>query len=308
MASEKVKQSAETPEKDAFSSFFSRKLSNDFRTISAKRLDCKIFMIDCQQVFPVKKQDYRLHIHQEYEVIIPHRIYHCRLNNTELTVNAGELLILQPGDSHQDHLDPDESYNSFRFSCQMADLLPVENILKDITPEQHISIIRDNPSIFKICDLLWDEINNFSGGRFLVANGIFQGFFWEILFSYDKRLINENLLNEAKKQSEIRKFLDVMHRHLHDFPDIPKLCREMGMSRSALSRLSVDNFGHPPLRMLMYYKMQYAGECLHCLPQITIKELSDKLGFSNQFHFSKVYKRFFNVSPSKHLGKHKSGF
>lgn len=292
---------------DAFSAFFSRKVSNDFRSIANSLLNCQVFMIDCQQIFPVKKQDYRLHIHHEYEVIIPRDFYHCQLNNEELTLKAGELLLIQPGDSHRDHLDPQEPYNSFRFTCQLADYLPVQNVLKDITPAQHIAVIRHDPSLPALCDLLWAEVNDFSGGRFDVLNGLFQGFFWKMLFNYDRNLINENLLNASKKHTEVQRFLEVMHHHLYDFPDIAKLCKEMNMSRSTLSRLCLDNFQHPPLRMLMYYKMQYAKECLDGIPQITIKELSDRLGFANQFHFSKVYKRFFKVSPSRHLDRQRTG-
>ena len=279
-------QQIERPTVD-LSLYFKRKKYKKFRDTPDSLLNCKITMLDIQQVFPVKKQDFLLHVHKEYEVIIPRKIYHCQLNGTEVTVSHGELLLCQPGDAHQDHLDPDEPYDSFRFVCQMSDLLPQQNILKkDIAPGKQKTAIRNFSSVQCLCDLIWEEIAEKSLKSFPVANGIFQGLFWKILTAFDEQLVNENLIKKSKTESDVQKFLDILHRHLNDFPDIPKLCSEIGMSRSTLSRLSQEHFNLPPLRMLMYYKMKYAKECLDCVPGITIKELSSKLGFANQFHFS----------------------
>ena len=286
--------------------YFKRKKYKKFCNDPDSLLNCKITMLDIQQVFPVKKQDFLLHVHKEYEVIIPRKIYHCVLNGTEITVSHGELLLCQPGDAHMDHLDPAEPYDSLRFICSMSDLLPLQNILKkDISPGKQKTAIQNFSAVQSLCDLIWEEIAAKHQKSFPVANGIFQGLFWKILTSFDEQLVNENLTKKSKSESEVQKFLDILHRHLNDFPDIPKLCSEIGMSRSKLSRLSQENFNLPPLRMLMHYKMKYARECLDCIPGITIKELSSKLGFANQFHFSKVYKRFFNTAPSVYMKKQK---
>ena len=290
---------------DELSVFFIRKMSGDLRESVDSLMNCKITMLDIQQVFPVKKQDFRLHIHKVYEIILPRTVYHCQINGTELTARRGELLLLQPGDTHLDHLDPEEPYDSFRFICKISDLLPFQNILNGITPEQHKTTIKDFNSVQSLCALIWEEVNSHSRERFLVANGIFQGLFWKFLISFEEQLIYGNLIKKTKAQTELQKFLEVLHRHLNDFPDIPELCHEIGMSRSSLSRLSLENFNHPPLHMLMFYKMQHAKECLDCFPDITIKELSSKLGFSNQFHFSKVFRRFFQIPPSEYIKKRK---
>ena len=286
------------------SSYFKRKVSGRFCDEADSLLNCKITMLDIQQVFPVKKQDHRKHIHGEYEIILPRRVYHCQLNGAEITVSHGELLLVQPGDVHKDHLDPAEPYDSFRFFCRISDLLPQQNILKkEIFPAQQKTPIKKFSSVQYLCDLIWEEIKEGSALGFPVANGIFQGLFWKFLTSFDKQTVNENLIKKSKMEADVQKFLEVLHRHLNDFPDIPRLCREMGMSRSTLSRLSQENFSCPPLRMLMFYKMKYARECLDCIPDITIKELSGKLGFSDQCHFSKVYKRFFKTAPTVYVKK-----
>ena len=304
MTQKDIKLPANT-QPDIFSDFFIRKMSGDFRDRGSieSLLNCRITMLDVQQVFPVKKQDFRLHTHKEYEIILPRTSYHCQVNGTELTVKRGELLLLQPGDTHLDHLDPEEPYDTFRFCCQISALLPFQNILNEITPEQHKTAIKNYDSLQRLLALLWEEINGVSEERFLVANGIFQGIFWKFLVSFDERLFSENLIKKTKSQSKLQKFLKVLHNHLNDFPDIQELCHEIGMSHSSLSRLSLKNFNHPPLRMLMFYKVQYAKECLDCIPGITIKELSDKLGFSDQFHFSKVFRRFFKMPPSEYIKK-----
>lgn len=306
MADKKTENLKKSQITDELSSYFKRKMSGKSEGSADSLLNCRVTMLDIQQVFPVKKQDYLLHIHKEYEIIIPRTTYHCQLNGAEVAVSRGELLLLQPGDAHMDHLDPDEAYDSFRFTCQFPDQLALQAILKkDVSPVQQKTSIKNFSSIQCLCDLIWDEIKDGERMIFPAANGIFQGLFWKILIGFDEQLLNENLIKKSKTESDVQKFLDVLHRHLTDFPDISKLSREIGMSRSALARFSLENFNHPPLRMLMYYKMKYAKECLDCIPGIMIKELSDKLGFSNQFHFTKVYKRFFGTAPSAYVKKRK---
>ncbi|MBU1735678.1 MAG: AraC family ligand binding domain-containing protein, partial [Verrucomicrobia bacterium] len=62
---------------------------------------------------------YRPHQHHEYEVIIiDHGRYECRLNDDLLRLTSGNLLIVKPGDWHQDTCLPSLRYFGFCFKLQ----------------------------------------------------------------------------------------------------------------------------------------------------------------------------------------------
>lgn len=53
-----------------------------------------------------------------------------------------------------------------------------------------------------------------------------------------------------------------------------------------------------PYQYLLNLKMNYAAELL-LKPGVLIKEVADKLGFDNQFHFSRTFKKVYGISPVK---------
>ena len=51
-----------------------------------------------------------------------------------------------------------------------------------------------------------------------------------------------------------------------------------------------------PYRGLIRFKMNYAAERLHS-PDAMVKQIAEETGFTNQFHFSRVFKSVFGLSP-----------
>ena len=56
-----------------------------------------------------------------------------------------------------------------------------------------------------------------------------------------------------------------------------------------------------PYQHLLRLRMNYAADLL-LAPGILVKEVADRLGFDDPFHFSRTFKRVFGVSPT-HFGK-----
>ena len=66
---------------------------------------CKPYFLDFHLLKVEQDYEYPGHKHLNYEVIVVLKEhYYCCLNSTELRVSPGQLLIIQPGDIHQDHL------------------------------------------------------------------------------------------------------------------------------------------------------------------------------------------------------------
>jgi hypothetical protein len=65
--------------------------------------------------------EYPRHQHMNYEVILVDRgPYRCELNGEELTLLAGQVLVVKPGDWHQDHLRDGQRHHVLHFRLGAA--------------------------------------------------------------------------------------------------------------------------------------------------------------------------------------------
>jgi AraC-like DNA-binding protein len=79
-----------------------------------------------------------------------------------------------------------------------------------------------------------------------------------------------------------------------------ELARRCGTSVNTLQRQFLNATGLPVKKWLLNRKMEYAVELL-MYKGATIKEAADKLGFADRYHFSKVFKHYFGISPARFI-------
>ncbi|MBQ4328429.1 MAG: helix-turn-helix transcriptional regulator [Lentisphaeria bacterium] len=80
----------------------------------------------------------------------------------------------------------------------------------------------------------------------------------------------------------------------------PELARLCGTSVNTLQRQFLKATGLPVKKWLLNRKMEYAVELL-MYKGATIKETADKLGFADRYHFSKVFRHYFGISPARFI-------
>jgi AraC-like DNA-binding protein len=284
------------------------------------------------------KQDftYRKHCHPSYEIVIPRTgDYKCLLNGQVVSVQAGELLLVQEGDWHQDILHVGTEYIVMAFVLKRQDKSNVKHRLfrENIDIAKQKIIFPTGKFINAIFNLLTEagsaEENNVADvisarqdanlpvdifydstlkplvktgsaerdyGLYYVLDGLFQAFFWEIIFLFPQDrlspLFNRNLSDEALKSA----LFSLFERNIHGKLNVPKIAADMNMSESSLAHKCKQFLGESPARSFMRHKLAKAETYINT-PQLTIKEISDMFGFEDQFHFSKTFKRFYGRSP-----------
>jgi len=78
--------------------------------------------------------------------------------------------------------------------------------------------------------------------------------------------------------------------------DVEALASSLGMSRRSLECKARAALGSSPARAFMAWKVSEAAKMLSS--GSSVKEAAESLGFANQFHFSKVFKRVYGRAPS----------
>ena len=92
---------------------------------------------------------------------------------------------------------------------------------------------------------------------------------------------------------QCRNHIDQNFLRLHSLQQVSAECRVDG---AYLCRLFQRYDHQTPYRLLIRLKMNYAAERLRS-PGAMVKQIAEETGFINQFHFSRVFKSVFGLSP-----------
>ena len=104
---------------------------------------------------------------------------------------------------------------------------------------------------------------------------------------------------ETTVRERVGKSIEFMKGHLREPLKIATLAALVNLSRSHYTTLFKRVTGYAPLSYLNHLRMQRAVQLLNTT-DLSIKRISDQLGFSDQFYFSRAFRKMHNHSPSEH--------
>lgn len=85
--------------------------------------------------------------------------------------------------------------------------------------------------------------------------------------------------------------------------DIASAC---GLNRSYFGKIFHESMGKTPQEFLISYRMTKATELL-LLTDLSISDIGNVVGYSNQLHFSRAFKNVYQVSPRQWRNEHGGG-
>lgn len=119
--------------------------------------------------------------------------------------------------------------------------------------------------------------------------------------TYQRETHNSTQLQNKYVTNVIR----YMYRHIAENLTLDKLSREFDLSKSYLHAIFQRYTGHAPLDFFTSLKMKEACKMLR-LSEVYIYEVAQKLGYKDQYYFSRIFKKVIGVSPTKY--KHSDYF
>ncbi len=81
--------------------------------------------------------------------------------------------------------------------------------------------------------------------------------------------------------------------------DVSRVAASAGISRSHLYRLFMQHISIPPNEYLMRYRISKAASLLKT-GRLTVGEVAYSTGFSDQLYFSRVFKKYMGIPPSRY--------
>lgn len=105
---------------------------------------------------------------------------------------------------------------------------------------------------------------------------------------------------DTKSASEIvSSLIDYFNNHLSSNITLQDLEDKIGFSKVYICRIFKKEKNTTPIDYFTRLKIDRAGKLLKEYPNLSLREISDSLGFNDVYYFSKVFKRITGKSPSE---------
>ena len=108
--------------------------------------------------------------------------------------------------------------------------------------------------------------------------------------------------NNSARNDLLSEILSYMNKRITEPVTIEDICHEFYISRSSLQALFKTHLNTSPKNYLLNIKLQKSKELIR-QNQYTISETAYMLGFSSIHYFSRLFKKYFNTTPSAYAKK-----
>ncbi len=264
----------------------------------------KPYFLDFHKLDMNGDYEYPVHIHSNYElIIVVNSSYYCELNKIELTLKPGEFLIVKPGDCHQDHLYDGQSHYVLHFvlkSEKFGKQADIKLFHNEAMPGEQIGKHDIESSLKLLNGLAYESINSDIYSE-RIQDALLEVGFWKFVREIPKQVLSEHFIVITKSIEFQQRLYNVFDKHYNSSLNVERMAKQMGMSKRNLCYYCKDLLGITPAKALTAYRMSKALDLLGD-KSLSIQDISDKLGFENPFHFSKVFKKIYGKSPAKYRG------
>lgn len=242
---------------------------------------------------------YPKHQHFNYQLIFAENgMYGCLLNGIDVRLKPRDVLIVKRGDWHQDICASRIRYSAINFDLAGNEHLRVGDILfnSHVTPAQQV-VRGPNSDIWRILERMKAEPQRCDHGVEQIENALLLVLFWSLVRALPRESLSPFFLQHSATRAFSARLRRVFDEHLTKNLSVAEMAMLLGVKVRTLTKLCWKVVGLPPLRAFMQHKMEYAARVLR-QSELPIKEVSDRLGFQNQYHFSRVFRRHRGEAPS----------
>jgi AraC-like DNA-binding protein len=130
-----------------------------------------------------------------------------------------------------------------------------------------------------------------------VQDCLLEALFWRAVRELPPEGLSPAIRRLPEDETARDRIAVAMQRHLHDNPNMTTVAAALRISPRHLAKRCRALFGESPARLLLRLKLKKAEELLRHEGRL-VKEVSDVLGFTNPYHFSRVFRREYDRPPS----------
>ncbi len=227
------------------------------------------------------------------------------IDQTVYPVEAGSLLLINPGVDHA-NIVTDPKYPLVILALGFTDLhlrgLP-ENTLTfpGYSPVLMTDSRLQNQITSLFFHMLSEKEQNFPG-----KYDMMRCYLNQILLHVIRAFMKAPETNPPmqfishRKNHVVRTILDYMEEHFQERISLEGIASNMYLSPIYISRLFKEEMGESPIHHLIQIRLRKAMELMEHHPDYSIKRIANEVGYDDAYHFSKIFKKHLNQTPSEY--------
>lgn len=213
----------------------------------------------------------------------------------------GMLFYICPGVPHSIELDVEEpmcffsvhfSFARVNFNNNKWDIKNAAEMLS-LNPGQELKNYYHIENIFKQLVYSW---NVKQPGYEFITKTLLQ----QLLI-----VIYQNITKQGRNYSttlKVEKIIQYMHQNINNRVTLTELSELVQLSSTYLSRVFKETTGYSVIEFFNKMKIDKAKELI-IDGNKKVKEVAQALGFTDEFYFSRIFKRIVGISPSEYYSK-----
>lgn len=246
------------------------------------------------------KSDIHTHDFLEISIVLEGQANYT-IEEQEFQLNAGQIMLFNPGTHHG------EEQRTGTYSHQLH--IGLTNISLDGLKRNHLptkkAILNLGEYQWEFLDNAWRLVKEYSEEQpefQLMVKALIIEMLVLILRSLEKVQDNTVTLalskNAKRKQYLVNHAIYYLENHHTQEITLEQLADTLYVSPTYLSKVFKESTGMSPINYLIQVRLKHAKELL-ANEQLTIREISQAVGYQDAYHFSKLFKKYYGVSPSQ---------
>lgn len=250
------------------------------------------------------EENYHSHDHLEVCYILSGKGRH-RVGDEIYAVSEGDLIVINAGTKHQALLGANRE-TMVEFYIGLTDLhfakLPPNTIqLNENCPVLHTQG-ELKLKINKLCVSLEAERDTRRCGKYFMMKTYVMQLLLLILREEEEpeagQMVGPFAYDSVNRKDVVEKIIDYFEEHYAEKISLDQLAGNMYLSPFYISRIFKAETGDTPISYLINVRLERAREILTRQEELSIQEVAAMVGYDDAYHFSKLFKKKFGISPS----------
>lgn len=222
-------------------------------------------------------------------------------NGDLIKLKTGDCFLLEPNSHATYQQDQKEPWSYFWIEINGEQ---IKKILKKIglTKNNHFISIKNIEQIIQCFEDIFND-NYYSINQNAETLRVVSIIYRILNIISNEHNIETNDISSSKKEQQIKKIIEYINNNYTTTDiSIKKIADAFFFNQAYLTRIFKESTGMSPIKYIIMLRMRRAVELLE-KRTFSISQIAYALGYKNQFYFSKEFKRFFGVQPSKYIAK-----
>lgn len=238
------------------------------------------------------------------------------VEGTIYEVSAGDIIICNPGVKHHNIVINEKEPTVEVFigftNFQFKNMPPNSIILKENEYILH-SPMELKQEMSKLCwEMVAEQEANQIGKYFMLKAQLMK-----MLLLILREVIGGEMEDKQKgcnfesynKNYVVKKIVNYLNENYSSKISLDKIARNMYLSPVYISKIFKEETGESPINYLIKIRLEKARDILISGDSGSIKHIANSVGYDDVYHFSKLFKKYYGISPlyyKKTMGKKKA--